>query len=99
VQQTYGIDFRVRAGVHTGPVTVGVIGRGLRNDYVSAGETTSTAARLVALAHGDQIVVSSRTRELADGAFLFAEDTASTSTVLCESCDRVDAEIGLRAGV
>src|SRR2546422_8775254 len=51
----HSVDFRVRSGVHTGPVTVGVIGRGLRNDYVSQGETTSTAARLVSLARADQI--------------------------------------------
>ena|SRR5438477_2169381 len=109
VQRTHGIDFRVRAGVHTGPVTVGVIGRGLRNDYVSNGETTSMAARLVSLASGDQILVSPRTRELATGGFhvdafrdIVADDGAvplSTSALLWESCDRVDAEIGLLAEV
>src|SRR5467141_3539088 len=53
-QLAHSVDFRVRSGVHTGPVTVGVIGRGLRNDYVSQGETTSTAARLVSLARAEQ---------------------------------------------
>jgi len=109
VHQAYGIDFRVRAGVHTGPVTVGVIGRGLRNDYVSQGETTSMAARLVNLALGDQILVSTRTRELTKGAFRFAafDDIFAdvdplplpTWVVLCDSCERVDAEVGLLTDV
>jgi class 3 adenylate cyclase len=64
------VDFRVRAGVHTGPVTVGVIGRGLRSDYVSQGDTTNIAARLVGLAAPGTIAISSRTRELALGVFL-----------------------------
>jgi class 3 adenylate cyclase len=70
VQREHGVDFRVRAGVHTGPVTVGVIGRGLRSDYVSQGDTTNIAARLVGLAAPGTIAISSRTRELALGVFL-----------------------------
>jgi class 3 adenylate cyclase len=69
VQKLHGVDFRVRAGVHTGFVTVGVIGRGLRNDYVSHGETTRVAARLVAAAPAGRIVVSSATRDLAASAY------------------------------
>src|SRR5438128_9952111 len=72
VQRAHGVDFRVRAGVHTGPVTIGVIGRGLRSDYVSRGDTTNVAARLVNMARGQQILVSTRTRELAAGAFVFS---------------------------
>src|SRR5262249_5522840 len=72
VQRAHGVDFRVRAGAHMGPVAMGVIGRGLRSDYVSRGETTNVAARLVNMARGQQILVSTRTRELAAGALLFA---------------------------
>ena len=105
VQRTHGVDFRVRGGVHTGPVTMGVIGRGLRSDYVSRGETTNVAARLVNMARGQQILASTRTRELAAGAFVFAalDGIFSDSDpfpspawlVACESCDSVDAELGL----
>ena len=103
VQRAHRVDFRVRAGVHTGPVTLGVIGRGLRNDYVSQGETTSIAARLVGRARADQILVSPRTRELTMAVFRFAavddifadvERLPLPAWVLtCESCDRVGAEV------
>lgn len=105
VQRTYGTDFRVRAAAHTGPVTMGVIGHGLRSDYVSRGETTNVAARLVNMARGQQILASTRTRELASGAFVFAafDDIFADKDplplpawlVACESCDSVDAEFGL----
>ena len=83
---------------------MGVIGRGLRSDYVSRGETTNVAARLVNMARGQQILVSTRTRELAAGAFVFAafdeifadKDPLPLPAwlVACESCDSVDAELG-----
>jgi len=69
VRREHGVDFRVRAGVHSGSVTVGIICRGLRNDYVSQGDTTSAAARLVAVASPGSIAISSRTRELVLGTF------------------------------
>jgi adenylate cyclase len=71
VRREHGVDFRVRAGVHTGPVTMGVIGRGLRNDYVAQGETTSIAVQLVSVAGADQILVSGSTRALTAPAFRF----------------------------
>jgi adenylate cyclase len=105
VDRAYGVDFRVRAGVHTGPVTVGVIGRGLRNDYVSQGETTKTAAELVSLARGGQIVVSTRTQELTHGRFVFLpfDDLFAGADALPlaawalvgESLERVDPEAGV----
>jgi class 3 adenylate cyclase len=105
VQRAHGVEFRVRAGLHTGPVTMGVIGRGLRSDYVSRGETTNMAARLVNMARGGHILVSTRTRELAMGAFVFVavDDIFADSDALplpawlvaSEPCDRVDAELGL----
>jgi class 3 adenylate cyclase len=109
VRRDHGVDFRVRAGLHTGPVTMGVIGRGLRTDYVSRGETTNIATRLVNMARGQQILVSQRTRELAAGAFVFVavDDMLPSSDaspmpawlVAFDSCDRVDAEFGLFAEV
>jgi class 3 adenylate cyclase len=109
VQREHGVDFRVRAGLHTGPVTMGVIGHGLRTDYVSRGETTNIATRLANMARGQQILVSQRTRELAMGAFVFVavDDIIANSVTLpisawlvaFESCDRVDAEFGLLAEV
>ena len=73
VQRLHGVDFRVRAGVHSGSVTVGVIGRGLRNDYVSHGETIRVAARLVAAAPAGGIIISSDTRDLAANIFVLQD--------------------------
>ncbi len=73
VRHEHKVEFRVRMGVHSGPVVLGIIGRDLRTDYTAAGQTTSLAARLVNLARADEIVVSDCTRTLADGSFAFAE--------------------------
>jgi class 3 adenylate cyclase len=64
VRRRHGVEFRVRAAVHTGCVTLGVIGGDLRTDYTAAGPTTTVAARLVNLARAGEIVVSDYTRGL-----------------------------------
>jgi len=109
VLRAHGVDFRVRAGLHTGPVTVGMIGRGLRDDYVSQGETTSIAARLVSRARADQILVSTLTRELTADVFQFGvvDDIFADPdplplpawVLMRESCDDADAEVSLLAEV
>jgi class 3 adenylate cyclase len=105
VRRAHDVDLRMRAGVHTGPLTMGVIGHGLRNDYVAQGETTSIAARFVSVARADQILVSSCTRELTTGAFPFAADVSADLGPLpvpawvlrWESCDRGGVEVSLLA--
>ena len=62
VRRAHGVDFQIRLGVHTGPVAVGVIGKGLRNDYTAVGKTTSVAARLLNCARPGQIAISATTR-------------------------------------
>jgi class 3 adenylate cyclase len=69
VQHAHGVDFRIRIGIHTGPVVVGVIGNGLRTDYTAGGSTTSVAARLLNFARPGQIVISAATRDATEGAF------------------------------
>ena len=71
VQHAHGVDFRMRIGIHTGPVVVGVIGNGLRTDYTAGGSTTSIAARLLNSASPGQIVISAATRDATEGAFAF----------------------------
>jgi class 3 adenylate cyclase len=73
VQHAHGVDFRIRIGVHTGPVAVGVIGKGLRNDYTAVGKTTSAAARLLNFARPGQIAISATTRCATEGAFGFID--------------------------
>ena len=64
VRRRHGMEFRVRAGIHTGSVAVGAIGGDLRTDYTAAGPTTRVAAGLVNLARAGEIVMSDYTRSL-----------------------------------
>ena len=73
VQRTQGRDFRMRIGINTGPVVVGVIGRDLRMDYTALGDTVNLAARLLNVAEPGQIVISRRTKEPCEGFFVFGD--------------------------
>ncbi len=64
-----GIDFRMRIGIHSGPVVVGRIGNDLRMDYTAVGDTTNLAARLQSAALPGSILVSEETARLLDGSF------------------------------
>jgi class 3 adenylate cyclase len=105
VMRTHRVAFRVRIGLHTGSVVMGMIGAGLRSDYVPQGETTAVAARLVAIARPGDVLASDRTLEHAEGAFLARDAGAITGDVESEPQrayvvsgelrERVDAEAGL----
>ena len=41
-----GIDFRIRAGINTGPVMVGNVGSDLRYEYTALGDAVNVAARM-----------------------------------------------------
>src|SRR5207245_10610488 len=73
VRRTYGIAFRMRMGINTGPVVVGAIGHDLRMDYTAVGDTSSLAASLRAIAQPGQIVASRRTQHLRDRFFSFED--------------------------
>lgn len=73
VQEAHGVDFRIRIGIHTGRVVVGVIGKDLRTDYTAVGSTTSVAARLLNFARPGQIVISVATRNATEGAFVLGD--------------------------
>jgi class 3 adenylate cyclase/tetratricopeptide (TPR) repeat protein len=72
VQERHGRGFRMRIGIHSGPVVVGRIGDDLRMDYTAVGDTTNLAARLEAIATPGAIVVSDATRRLVEGFFEFS---------------------------
>ena len=54
----YGIDFKMRIGLNSGPVVVGSIGNDLRMDYTAIGDTTNLAARMEREARPSSIFVS-----------------------------------------
>ncbi|MBW1775934.1 MAG: adenylate/guanylate cyclase domain-containing protein, partial [Deltaproteobacteria bacterium] len=71
VKKRYGIKFRIRTGLHMGPVVVGAIGDNLRLDYTAVGDTTNLAARLESLAPPGRIWVSRKFRDAAQPFFRF----------------------------
>ncbi|MGH7818494.1 MAG: ATP-binding protein, partial [Candidatus Binatia bacterium] len=70
LERTRGITFRMRIGVHTGPVVVGKIGDDLRMDYTAVGDTTNLAARLQQAAEPGAVLASDHTVKLVEGRFV-----------------------------
>jgi len=61
---------RVRIGIATGPVVVGETGAGdASSPKLAVGETPNLAARLQALAQGDEVVIAPSTQRLVGAAF------------------------------
>jgi class 3 adenylate cyclase/tetratricopeptide (TPR) repeat protein len=71
IVERYGVSFKMRIGIHTGPVVVGAIGDNLRLDYTAVGDTTNLAARLESLAVPGGVLVSDRVFQNAKDHFLF----------------------------
>ena len=57
----FGLDFKMRIGLNTGPVIVGSIGDDLRMDYTAIGDTTNLAARMEGMAEPGTVLVASET--------------------------------------
>jgi len=62
ISDRYGLPFRMRMGIHSGPVVVGSIGDDLRMDYTAVGDTTNLAARLQQGAPAGRIWLSEATQ-------------------------------------
>src|SRR6266536_3771877 len=54
-------DLRIRVGVNTGPVVVGVVGTDTANEYTAMGDTVNVAARMQANARPGSVLVTSAT--------------------------------------
>lgn len=67
----YGIDFRMRIGLNSGPVVVGSIGNDLRMDYTAKGDTVNLAAGMESSADPGAIMASSHLYKLARDFFDF----------------------------
>jgi class 3 adenylate cyclase/tetratricopeptide (TPR) repeat protein len=65
----FGVDFRMRIGVNSGPVIVGRIGDDLRMDYTAVGDTTNLADRLQKLAPPGGVLISDATHGKVQGWF------------------------------
>jgi len=71
VKTDFGVDFKMRIGLNSGPVVVGAIGNDLRMDYTAVGDTTNLAARMESLAEPGSILISDSTYRLAKNYFEF----------------------------
>ena len=71
VKKEYGIDFKMRVGLNSGPVVVGSIGDDLRMDYTAVGDTTNLASRMESMARPGTILVSKNTYRLVRDFFDF----------------------------
>ena len=69
LEREHGVRLAVRIGLHTGPVVVGAMGGGGRQENLALGETPNIAARLEGLAAPNTVVVSAVTARLLEGMF------------------------------
>ena len=60
---------QVRIGIHTGPVVIGEMGGGTRQEQLALGETPNIAARVQGQAQPDEVVISAATYHLVEGLF------------------------------
>ncbi len=62
---------RMRIGIHTGPVVVGIMGNDLRLEFKAVGDTVNLTARMEELAEPGTTCVSEDTFRLTEGYFRF----------------------------
>jgi class 3 adenylate cyclase/tetratricopeptide (TPR) repeat protein/ribosomal protein L40E len=71
VRRDCGAEFRMRIGLNSGPVIVGVVGSDLRMDYTAVGDTVNLASRLQTLARPGSTLVSRETHRMTRDFFRF----------------------------
>ncbi len=71
LEKIFGLEFKMRVGLNSGPVVVGSIGDDLRMDYTAIGDTTNLAARMESMAKAGTIVGTAYTYKLARDYFDF----------------------------
>jgi class 3 adenylate cyclase len=73
LKQTHGIDFRIRAGINSGPVIVGNVGSDLRYEYTALGDAVNVAARVQTAAEANTVLVTAMTQRFITGTFEFED--------------------------
>src|SRR5207245_3444874 len=58
---TTGAELRIRVGVNTGPVVVGIVGTDTANEYTAMGDAVNVAARMQATARAGSVLVAAAT--------------------------------------
>lgn len=91
-----GIDFRIRAGINSGPVLVGNVGSDLRYGYTALGDAMNVAARMEAFAEPGTVLISANTYRFVADAF-DVEDLGEIAVKGKAEPIRAYRVIGLRA--
>lgn len=73
LKRTHGIDFRIRAGINTGPVIVGNVGSDLRYEYTALGDAVNVAARVQTAAQPGDVLISAMTQRFVMATFDFQD--------------------------
>jgi len=73
LKQTQGIDFRIRAGINSGPVIVGNVGSDLRYEYTALGDAMNVAARVQTAAEPGTVLVTAMTQHFIAPVFEFED--------------------------
>lgn len=71
IEKEYGVEFKLRIGLNSGPVIVGSIGDDLRMDYTAVGDTTNLASRMESMANPGTTLGTAQTYKLAKDFFKF----------------------------
>lgn len=69
----HGTTISVRIGIHTGPVVIGSVGYGERQETLALGSTTNIAARFESVAEPNTVLISESTLRLVPGLFVTEE--------------------------
>ena len=72
IKNQFDMEFKMRMGLHTGPVIVGSIGNDLRMDYTAIGDTINLASRMQTTARPSTILVTSEIYRNAREFFKFS---------------------------
>ncbi len=69
LRATHGLEFRIRAGINSGPVVVGNVGTDLRYEYTALGDAMNVAARMQAAAEPGTVLITASTHRFVADAF------------------------------
>ena len=73
MEKEHGTTISVRVGIHTGPVVIGSVGYGVRQETLALGSTTNIAARFESVADPNTVLISETTLRLIPGLFVTEE--------------------------
>src|SRR3990172_1698858 len=64
IRREYGLDFKLRVGINTGPVVVGEVGSDLQMEYTAMGDAVNLAARMEQTALPGTVQITQHTYRL-----------------------------------